>query len=104
MLICGDIQGDWEIDFSILTTNNCGNEWKGSNEGVEGMFPHFQSIKEPIVSFTTNKIIQGYVGKVVKLRISDALGTSRHSGSADNMLLNPTFGVLSAITRGGCSF
>ena len=88
----------------ILTMNNCGNVWEGSNQGVDWMFPQFQAIKETGVSFTINKMLQGYVGKVVGLKMIDAVGTSIHHGSADNMVLNTTLDVLSAITCGGCNF
>ena len=109
MLMAGDICGDWEIYFfrsmtcHVLTMNNCGNVWGVSNEGVDWMFLQFQAIKETIVSFVINQMLQGYVGKVVGLKISDVIGTSIHRGSADNMVLNTTLGVLSAITCGGCN-
>ena len=44
---------------------------------------------------------QDYVGKVDGFKISDAVGTSIYCGYADDMFLNPTINVLSAITRGG---
>ena len=68
------------------------------------MFPQFQAIKETGVSFTTNKMLQGYVGKVVELKMIDAVGTSIHHGSADDMVLNTTLDVLSAISCDGCNF
>ena len=49
-------------------------------------------------------MLQGYVGNAVGLKSIDAVGTSIHSGSADDMVLNPTLNVLSAITCGGCNF
>ena len=49
-------------------------------------------------------MLQGYVGKVVELKMIDAVGTSIHHGSADDMVLNTTLDVLSAITCGGCNF
>ena len=49
-------------------------------------------------------MLQGYVGNVAGLKIIDAVGTSIHSGSADDMVMNPILNVLSAITCGGCNF
>ena len=49
-------------------------------------------------------MVQGYVGKVVRLKITDAVGTSIHRGSADDMVLNQTLNVLSTITCDGCNF
>ena len=37
-----------------------------------------------------------------RFQISDTVGTSISCGSADEMVLNPTFDVLSVINRGGC--
>ena len=65
------------------------------------MFPQFHAIKETSVTFTTNKILQVCIGKAGGFKWSDTVGTSIHSGSADNMGLNPTLNFLPAITRGG---
>ena len=51
-----------------------------------------------------NKVILLYDGKVGRFKCSDAVGTSIHHGSAENMVLNTTIDVLSAITRGGLYF
>ena len=85
----------------VLTINNCGKLQEGSNGGVDWMFPQFHAIKETIVSFTVHKMLQGCVGKVGKFKRSDVIGTSICSGSVDNMVLNPTVDVFSAITSGG---
>ena len=106
----GYICGDWEIFIFhrmacyVLTMNKCRNVWGGSNEGVDWMLPQFQSIKDTSVSFIINKMLQGYFGKVVGLKIIDAVGTSIHRGSEDDTVLNQTIDVLSAITCGGCNF
>ena len=107
MLVGGDFRGDWEIEFFhsmacyVLKMNNCGKLQKGSNEGVDCMLPHFQAIKKTSVYFSINKMLQGCVGMVERFKRSDALGTSIRRGSADDMVLNITLGVLSAITRVG---
>ena len=49
-------------------------------------------------------MLQDCVGKVGGFKISDALGTSIHRSSADDMVLNPTLDVLSAITHEGWNF
>ena len=75
-----------------------------SNEGVEWMFPRFQEIKGTSVAFSINKMIQGCVGMVDEFKMSDVIGISINHSSADDMVLNPTLDVLSAITRGGSNF
>ena len=107
MLIVGDVCGGWEIDVShsmacyVLAINKCGKLREGSNEGVEWMFPQFHAIKDTSVSFTINKILQVCIGNVGGFKRSDTVGTSICCGSSDNMGLNPTLDVFSAITRGG---
>ena len=49
-------------------------------------------------------MIQGRVGMVDVFKRSDALGTSIHRGSADDMALNRNIDVLFAITCGGWNF
>ena len=49
-------------------------------------------------------MLQGCVGKVVGLKMIDAVGTPIHRGSANDMVLNITINVLSAITCGGFNF
>ena len=68
------------------------------------MFPQFQAIKETSVSFTINKMLQVYIGEVGGFKSSDAVGTSIPHGYADDMVLNKTIDVLSAIPRGGWNF
>ena len=103
----GDVCGDWEIEFFhsmvcyILKMNDCGKLQEGSNDNVDWMFPQFQEIKETSVAFSTNKMLQGCVGMVGGFKRCDAVGTSICCGYADDMVLNPTLDVLSAITRGG---
>ena len=65
------------------------------------MFPQFQAIKETSVAFTFNKMTQGCDGKVGILKRSAVVGTSIFVVSSEDMSLNPTLDVLSAITRGG---
>ena len=48
-------------------------------------------------------MLQGCVGMLDIFKSSDALGTPIRRGSADDMVLNPTLDVLSAITHGGCN-
>ena len=83
---------------------NCKNVWEVSNEVVDWMFTQFQAIKYTSVILTINKMLQVYVGNVVGLKMIDAVVTSIHHGSADDMVLNTTLDVLSAITCGGCNF
>ena len=68
------------------------------------MNPQFQQIKYTSVAFTINKMLQGYVGEVDGFKRSDVVGMSICCGSADNMVMNPTLDVLSAITRAGSNF
>ena len=68
------------------------------------MLTQFEAIKETIVAFTINKIIQGCVGIVDVFKRIDAVGTSIRRGSVDTIFFNPTLDVLSAITRGGWYF
>ena len=91
----------WKQTFYILTMNNCGKLQEGFNEGVDQIFSQFQSIKDTSVAFSINKILQGCVGMVDRFKRSNAVGTSIFRGSADDMVLNPTLDVLSAITCGG---
>ena len=104
MLMGVDVCGDWEIDFFhsmecyVLTMNNCVKVRKGSYEGADWMFRQFQAIKYTSVSFTINKTLQVCIGKVERFKSSDAVGKSICHGSADDMFLNPTLYVLSAIT------
>ena len=51
--------------------NNCGKLREGSNDGVNWMLPQFQAIKETIVAFIINKMIQVCVGMVDGFKISD---------------------------------
>ena len=88
----------------VLTMNKFGNVWEGSNEGVDWMLPQLQAIKDNSVSFTINKMLQGYVGKVVGLKMIDAVGTPIHRGSANDMVMNTTLDVLSDATCDGCNF
>ena len=83
---------------------NCKNVWEVSNEVVDWMFTQFQAIKYTSVILTINKMLQVYVGNVVGLKMIDAVVTSIHSGSAYDMVQNPSLNVLSAITCGGCNF
>ena len=46
-------------------------------------------------------MLQGCVGKVGGFKMSDVVGILIFRGSADDMVLNPTVDILSAITRGG---
>ena len=107
ILMGGDVCGYWQIDFFrsmacySLTMNNCGKLREGSNWGSDWIFPQFQSIKYNSVSFTINKILQVCVVIVGVFKSSDAVGTSICRGSEVDMVLNPTLGVLSAITLGG---
>ena len=68
------------------------------------MFPQFQAIKETSVAFSINKMLQGCVVMVDGFKRSDAVGTSICRGSADDIVLNPTFDILSDITCGGLNF
>ena len=92
------------MECHVSTMNNCGRLLEGSNECVDWMFPQFQATKYTSVSFIINKFFQGCVGNVDGFKISDTAGTSIHSGSVDDMVLNQTLDVLSAITRGGWNF
>ena len=106
----GDVCGDCRIDFFYsmscyaLTMNNCGKVGELSNEGADWIFPQFQEIKETSVVLTINKILRVYVGNVGGFKSSDAVGTSIRSGSAYNMVLNPTLDVFPAITHGSWNF
>ena len=68
------------------------------------MLPQFQPIKDTIVYFTINKMIQVCASKVYGLKSSDAVGTSIYHGYTYDMFINPTLHVLSTITYGGCNF
>ena len=85
----------------VLKINNCGKLQEGSNKGVDWMFPQFHAIKYTSVSFTINKVIQVCIGNVGGFKRSDTVGTSICCGSPDDMGMNPTLDVLSAITRVG---
>ena len=110
ILMGGDAHGNWEIDFFhsmacyVLTMNNCARVREGYNEGDDYMFPQFQAIKYTSVVFTINKMLQVCIGEVGGLKKSDAVGTSITHGYADDMVMNKTLDVLSAITRGGWNF
>ena len=67
---------------------------------VKSPNPRSTTMRIPFFSFIINKIIQDCVGNMDVFKMSDALGTSICCGSADNMFLNPTVDVLSAITHG----
>ena len=84
--------------------NNYGKLREGSKEGVDWLFPQFQAIKETSVAFRINKMLQGCVVMVGGVKRSDVVRTSIRHGSADDMVLNPTLNVLSAITCGGWNF
>ena len=88
----------------VATTINCVNLREGYNDGVDWMLPQFQAIKEISVALKINKMPQDCVGKVDGFKRSDTVGMSIHCGSADDMVLNTTIDVLSAITRGGLYF
>ena len=70
MLMGDDVRGDWEMEFFhsiacyVLTMNNCGKLWEGSNYGVDWVLPQFQEFKETSVAFRINKMFQGCVGMV----------------------------------------
>ena len=81
--------------------NTFGKVREVSNDGSDWMFPQFKSIKETNVAFTMNKMLQVCIGKVGGFKMSDAVGTSIHRVSADNMFMNPTVGVFSDITCSG---
>ena len=83
---------------------NFGKLWKGYNEDVDWMFPHFHSIKYTSVSFSVNKMLQVCVGMVDGFKNSDAVGKSIYRGSEDDMVLNSTLDVFSDITLGGWKF
>ena len=80
--------------------NNCGKLREGSNEGFHYMFPQFQSIKLTSVAFTINKMLQGCVGMVGGFKRSDSVETPIYRDYVDDMVINTTLDVLSAITRG----
>ena len=80
--------------------NNCGKVWEVSNGGADWIFPQFQSIKETGIVLTINKMVWVCVGELGRFKISDAVGTSIRRGSTNDMVLNPTIGVLSAINHG----
>ena len=88
----------------VLTMNNCGKLQEVSNEGVDWMFPHFQSFKYSRVTFAINKMLWGCVGNVGVFKGSDVVGTPIHRGSADDMVTNPTLDVFSDITCYGYNF
>ena len=77
----------------LVPTNNCVNMREGSNEYVDWMLPQFQSIKETIVAFTFDKIIQCFVGKVYEFKSIYMSGTPICCGYVDDMVLNPTIDV-----------
>ena len=58
-------------------------------------------IKDTSVDFIINKMLQGCVGMVDGLKMSDAVGTSIRRGTAYDMVLNTTIDVLSSVTRVG---
>ena len=107
MFIGSDVRCDQKIEMFhsmacyVLTMNNFGKLREGCNEGVDWMFPQFQAIKETIFAFSINKMLQGCLGMVDGFKRRDAVGTPICRGSADDMVLNPTLDVLSAITCGG---
>ena len=84
-----------------MKINSCGKLRKGSNEGVDWVFPQFQEIKETSVDLSINKMLQGCVGMVNVFKRIYAVGTSIRCGSSDDMVINPTLDVLSVITCGG---
>ena len=84
--------------------NKCGKLREGYNEGADWMLSQFQAIKYTSADFSINKMLQGCVGMVGGFKKSDVVGTSICFDSADDMVLNPTLGVFSTITRGGCNF
>ena len=89
------------MECYVLTMQNFGKVREGSNEGVKWMFQQFQAMKETSVDLNVNKMFQVCLGKVEVLKRSESEVTSIISGSIDNMVLNKTLDVLSAITRGG---
>ena len=110
IMMSGDVCGDWKIYFFhsmewyALTMKNCGKVREGSNGGYDWILPQFQTIKDTSVVLNINKMIWLCVGKVGVFKSSDTVGTPIRRGSADDMVLNPTLDVLSAITHGGWNF
>ena len=92
------------IECYMLTMENCQMLLEGSNDVVDWMLPQFQPIKDTSIYFTINKMIQGCVGKVEGVKMSDASGTSICCGSSDDMVINPNLNILSAITHGEWNF
>ena len=80
VLMVGDVRFDWEIDFFhsmscyVLTINYCVKLREGYIEVVDWMFPQFQTIKDTIVAFCINNILQGCVVLVDRFKISDVVG------------------------------
>ena len=60
-----------------------------------------KEVKETRVVFTVKKMLQRCVGKVDEFRRAYVAGMSIIFGSEDDMALNPTIVVFSAITHGG---
>ena len=89
------------MECYVLKMNIFENELGGSNDDFDWMLLQFQAIKYTSVDLTTNKMLQGCVGKVNRFKSIDEVGTPICSGSADNISLNPTLNVLSAINCGG---
>ena len=110
MMVGGDFCGDWKVDFFhsrtcyALTMNICVKVQEVYNGGAEQILPQFQAIRETIIVLTINKMLKVCVGKVGGCKSSDAVGTSIRHVSADDMVLNPTLDVFSAITHGGWNF
>ena len=107
MLMGGGVCGDWKIDFFhsmtcyALRMSNCVKVQEGFNGGDDCISSQFQAIKDTSVVLTIIKMLRVCVAKVGIFKSSEAVGTSMRSGSADNMVMNPTLDVLSAITHGG---
>ena len=87
-----------------MKINSCGKLRKGSNEGVDWVFPQFQEIKETSVDLSINEILQGCVGMVNVFKRIYAVGTSICCGYSDDMVINPNLNILSAITHGEWNF
>ena len=67
------------------------------------MCAQLKEIKDNSVTFTINDMLQGCAGKMDWFETSDTVGTSVCHGYADDMVLNTTLDILSAITHGVCN-
>ena len=67
------------------------------------MCAQLKEIKDNSVTFTINDMLQGCAGKMDWFETIDTVGTSVCHGYADDMVLNTTLDILSAITHGVCN-